>query len=67
MKNGKAEVLDVIFEDNGDMRVILAGRNDLNLFIKITREICAPGTIFQILSDTEVLCKLPRLEFGNLQ
>jgi hypothetical protein len=58
MKNSKAEVIDVEIKDNGDMRVKLVDIEDRDLFIATMRSICASTTIFQILSDTEVLCKL---------
>jgi hypothetical protein len=60
MKEGKAEVLNATLEGNGDLRVKLAGRIDRDSFITLTRSLCGPGTIFEILSDTEVLCKSPK-------
>lgn len=60
MKDGKAEVLDLKIEPGMCMRVRLAGREDRDLYIDVIRRLSAPGCIFEIVSDTEVLCKPPR-------
>lgn len=60
MKDGKAEVLDVKVEPDGNLRVRCAGKEDRDRYIAVTRALCAPGTRFELVSDTEVLCKLPR-------
>jgi hypothetical protein len=41
------------------MWVKLRGREDRDLYIAVTRALSAPGSIFEIVSDTEVLCKPP--------
>jgi hypothetical protein len=59
LKEGKAEVLNIELGENGDLRVKLAGRADRDLYIKVMRALSAPGTSFELVGDTEVLCKPP--------
>ena len=59
MKNGKAEVLDLKLEENGALRVKLAGRDDRDLYVAAMRALCAPGTISEILSAMEVYANHP--------
>lgn len=60
MKDGKAEVLDLRLEDDGSIRVRLVGQRDRDHFIGVIRSLCAEGTVFEIVSETEVRCKLPQ-------
>jgi hypothetical protein len=59
MKNGKAKVLDLKITADGDMRVTTAGREDRDVHIAIMRALSAPGTRFELVGDTAVLCKPP--------
>jgi hypothetical protein len=60
MKEGKAEVLSVELVENGDLYVKCVGREDRDFYIKIMRALTPSGTSFELLSDTEVLCKRPQ-------
>lgn len=64
MKDGKAEVLSVDIEEGTAMRVTLVSREDLDLYVMVMRALAAPGTTFEIVSDTEVVCRRPCLEVG---
>jgi hypothetical protein len=59
MKDGKAEILDVKLEAGMILRVTAADRESRDIYIRLTRALAAPGTTFEIVSDTVVRCIPP--------